>query len=102
MNKGIKICPICNQKDTYVIWKEMFHNKPLKIDSFCCHHCGYYIAIRGEIWEDQESSMGIVINPRIVPTKRQFKMFKKALKKDSKSLGGLRITDQFPYMPPKN
>lgn len=102
MNKEVKICPICNHKDTYVIWKEMVHNKPLKKENFCCHHCGYYLEIRGEVWEDQETRAGIVINPRIVSIKRQFKMFNKALKKDSKILGGLRITDQFPDMPPKN
>ena len=97
MRKEKRICPICGHKDTYVIWKQMFENKPLKKENFCCHHCGYFLEIRGGVWEDEETSVGIAINPRLVPLRRQFTMFKRALKKKREILEGLRIWNHFPY-----
>lgn len=96
-NKGQEICPICNHKDTYVIWEEMIDNVPVENEFFLCHECGFFCRKH----ENGDMIIGITLDPRIIILKRQINILRKTLKKDRKILEGLCITDHFPYKPPK-
>lgn len=101
MNQEKRLCPICGHKDINVMWEDTFANELLENESFCCHHCGFFSEITEVVQGDKEFREGIVINPEIVSLMRQFLVFRRALKKDSKILNGLRVFENFPNNPPK-